>query len=278
MRYHQPPVLRADAGENEQPDPERLLVNGDSLEISRRRHGGETDRWLLRALAPGAIDVLRLSDAALPAWRMRGWQRDTRVQAAWVEDARGVQIEIRLPQPAVDEPLALAYVDVDSVNESRSRSYGNASLAALRRGDGGMVRRESAGAQGVLSDWVPAGTRARLFDREGYRLADVNRLYERPQAGSEPASRIDEYEDSDAESASLFAELADALLARLFEYLVARHEFSAPPPYALQRQLHLDLASIGGMLPAQRYLSHDNDCDSGAAGADRRGPQGLAAV
>lgn len=59
--YHTPPVLRADVGENERPDPESLLVNGDSIELLAKGSQGSWQHVLFRPIAPGFLNGLRAS-------------------------------------------------------------------------------------------------------------------------------------------------------------------------------------------------------------------------
>ena len=75
-----------------------------------------------------------------------------------------------------------------------------------------------------LRTWVARGTRARLFDRQGRLLSDVNSLYEKTEI---------EYEYDPAERGFL-----NAILFRIFAYFVADPEIK-DQPFALDGGLHL---------------------------------------
>ena len=201
--HHLPPRLDADAGENERPRREELLVNGDALEVFVARPGGERTHALLRVIAPGPVQVVRAGG--------RGGRGGTgqlaRWRAEWVDDADGYQVEIELPLPEAGSRVGLAAIDVARVGGPRDVWSGTMDPSAMRDedgggdgdgggGGGGTLRYESDVLQAQLRPWVFPGTRARLFDEHGLLLAEADALY-----AAVPGGRLDDAEDGGAERA-----------------------------------------------------------------------------
>lgn len=209
--YHRPPRLDADAGEGELPRGLARLANGDALQLFVASETG-AEHAVLSAVAPGALTVRRASrGSAGPRSRtlgqpLRSWQ------AAWTEQAGGHRIELSLPWPEPVPHLGIAWFDVDRAGAAATvagtvspfamralhrRTLDDASLNRLPR-----VYRADPLVQRLLEQRVPAGTRVRLFDAAGRLLGDVDRLNATGEA-------------------ACFDSLADALLFRVFAFLVA---------------------------------------------------------
>ncbi|PID60619.1 MAG: hypothetical protein CSB44_09555 [Gammaproteobacteria bacterium] len=231
--FHKPPRPRTDYGENEGPDPEEMLSNGDAVEIRRARRSGSTrprPAWqygLLRAIAPGTFPVMdRGRDWR--ARRLHDWQ------AAWVNTGDGYQLEVSLPAPANGATLALSHHDVDrGADGARIRVSTTGFDEALLRVQSTVPRMEH-----ELNKWATPGTRLRYYDVEGHLLADVDRLYER---------------DADAESS-----LLDAILYRLFAAFIAGELPLLPESRRAEPTLLMDRSLLE---PGQtrRYVTREND-------------------
>lgn len=261
--YHSPPVLRADAGENENPDPESLLVNGDSIELLVQGAQGTWQHVLFRPIAPGFLNGLHASQPptqysrflttgqAIPGW-----------SGAWVSENNGYYLEIKLPLPPSGSPINLAVVDIDSIGEKRTSWAGTLSPTAMKSmqgqavelntSEGGMIFHDSAAAQEYLQRWTSPGVRARLFDVQGRLLADVDNLYEKFDASDEAAAN--------AESSS---GLWDAILLRLFALLVAGDlpllpETRSTPVTMMLNEERRD-ALIDDKPSTSRYVTDEND-------------------
>ncbi len=257
--WHRPPRLIVDAGENEGPDPEQLLSNGDAVEVLLV-HGDKIARHvLLRALAPGPLQPLAASMAnsrrgTQRAIRSRG-ERLTDIRAAWQQRSGGYRVEMSFASGTAGVPLRLgiAVLDVDDrTSEASSTTVGSLSLDDMQ----GMVRghaeldavpavfRTSSTAQELLRSRVPPGHRARVFDRVGRLVADVDRLNDRRE---------------DAIGQPLFENLWDAVLFRVFAWLVAGDlplpEAEADPAGPLE--LELDAVIVDG--ETHRYVTPARD-------------------
>ena len=216
--YHTPLALRPDAGENERPDPESLLVNGDSIEILTQTPAGDWRHVLFRPIAPGPLTGLQAiqrnagrryvdsAGVAIPGWH-----------GAWVTDTNGYYLEIKLPLPSSGAPIDIAVIDVDAPGERRVSWAGTVSPSTMRAiqeddlsSQGGLLFYNSASAQAYLQRWTSPGVRARLFDVHGRLMADVDNLYVKYDASDEATAQ--------AENSS---GLWDAILLRLFAFFVA---------------------------------------------------------
>lgn len=218
--YHRPPRLSPEAGEGEQPDAQTRLANGDALQLflatSDERH-----HVLLSPIAPGPSSVLVASPGdAGNAGGARGSTVGMALddwQAAWVERAEGYRVEVSMPLPPTADGgnrLGIAAIDVPSPG-APARVRATLTPRTMRllhaRADRpfepyvpGLYQR-SRPLQRLLLERVPDGARARILDPVGRLLADVDRLNRGPVRDGTP-----------------FASIADAILFRLFSFLLAR--------------------------------------------------------
>jgi len=261
--YHTPPTLRADLGEGELPDPETLLVNGDSLELLSQDETGEWQHALFRPIAPGLLNGLRASEKSNNVSRsleigraMPGWE------AAWTTENDGYALEIKLPLPESGSSIGVAVVDVDFAGEERTSWVGTLSPAEMEQlvlddvqssaSNAGLLFHDSQAASDYLKRWTSPGVRARLFDVHGRLLADVDNLYEKYDASDDLAA--------EAESSN---GLWDAILLRLFSFFVAG-DLPLLPEYT-KTAINLKLgesrrASITSDDPlTSRYVTEEND-------------------
>ena len=261
--YHQPPLLKPDAGEGELPDPQLRLVNGDAIELLIQTKQGRWQHGLLRAIAPGPVRALTASrgDAGqgrvVPAGRqIPQWQ------SVWVESPGGYQVEIDVPLPPMGSAIGLSVVDVDRQGALRDRYAGNISpqmMATIHRTNSfddliplGLLFHESDAVKARLQSWTTPGVRARLFDVHGRLIADVNKL-----------NTVNEHQDEVDAQASSSQGLLSALLLRVFAFFVAGDLPLLPEIYQKASTLKLDekrRASIIGDTPiTSRYVTDDND-------------------
>jgi len=253
--YHLPPVLRTNMGEGELPDRQIQLVNGDALELFVHAPETAPQHVLFRTIAPGPLTGLVASDGeAARAGQVRTGADgqfvslaavDTFGQAmrdyrgVWVANEHGYQLEVTMPLPPIGSVFGVALIDVDTQGGSREAWIGTLDPRRMRASRRGGDNMEGTGrlyhaanvAISRLSPWVTPGVRARLFDRRGRLLADVNSLYDK----TEELSALDP--ELDPERGSIF----NALLFRLFSYFVSADSTENNQPYTVRDSLHLSV-------------------------------------
>jgi len=243
--YHKPPVPRFDLAEGETIDRQAMLVNGDSLELLVTDSRNQIEHALFRTVAPGPIVGLSASEnikghvAARQLARYKGF---------WTATPRGFNLELSMPLPPPSSVIGLAFVDVDSPGEPRTRWLGTmdpAIMTDLHVGKNiavpGNVFYASPIADERLAPWVTRGTRARLFDRQGRLLSDINSLYEKTEAefAYDPALR------------GFF----NAILFRIFAYFVADAPVSGQP-FNLMNGLHLPPNEVDELATRKAETKH----------------------
>ena len=261
--YHQPPLLKSDAGEGELPDPQTLLVNGDAIELLIQTSEGIWQHGLLRAIAPGPLQALTASAGLVDqAGRIVAGTRIAHWQAAWVAAAGGYQVEINVPLPPMGTAIGLSVIDVDQSAASRDHFVGNisprsmASVHASGQLDNaeelGLLFHESDGAKERLKRWTTGGVRARLFDVNGRLVADVNKL-----------NTVNNNQDELDAQASSSTGILSAVLHRVFAFFIAGDLPLLPETYPKSTVLALEQerrASISGESPlTTRYVTPEND-------------------
>lgn len=275
--YHRPPLLRADAGEGEQPDRQVQLVNGDSVELLIRSPQDNWQHGLFRAIAPGVLPALNASDPMIKAGRaLHVGQALEEWSGAWVASVTGYQLEVKLPLPPSGSVIGLAVVDVDARGEPRTQWVGTLSPDAMReshRSDhdpdnvsAGLLFHDSKAAEENLQRWTSPGVRARLFDLHGRVLADVNNLY----------TRI-EVDDELGDAASSSVGLWDAILLRVFAFFVAGDLPLLPENRGTPAMLNLSeerRATVIDDKPiTSRYVTDENDRVLGTLAPIGSGPR-----
>jgi signal transduction histidine kinase len=267
ITYHKPPRLIFDAGENERPDENRLLINGDSLELVMQRPGETPIHYLFKAIAPGNLSPVLGSDIhnksvvgeKSVAYSVRKKHKGGAVhnaRAYWVDTQRGAQIEIRLPAPPLGTQLAIAYRDIDEAGQAPVAVLGDFDPEKLRGYAPQLATinfrplyHTSAIASRRLEPWVTADVRARLYDKRGRLLADVNSLYEQ--------------EDTDLQLDPARGSLLNAILFRLFSYFVSDEMVAQASPAATITGFYLDGSTIESLKDGKPqtglYDTDDND-------------------
>ena len=84
--------------------------------------------------------------------------------------------------------------------------------------------------ESTVHDVVPAGSRVRLFDRDGRLRADVNRLYETDEANGL----------IDPQQSNFF----NALLFRFFEWIIQKQRVVASDPFTPDKPFQLALNAV----------------------------------
>ena len=268
--YHKPPRPVFDAGENERPDENRVLINGDSVELLVQYPGEAPAHYLFRAIAPGILAPVLGSDMHIrgatdeqlvpyPLSNKRKGAAVHDVNAYWVATGRGVQLEVRVPSPPLGTHIAVAYRDIDEAGEAPIAVMGDFDPEVLRtyRWRSAKINfrplfRTTKVASDRLAPLVTAGVRARLYDKQGRLVADVNSLYEVDQ------------NDEQLDPAS--GGLLNAVLFRLFSYFVT----DVPTDVSFDRTMsrtqtasfHLNaesIKSLGSDPQTMLYNTADND-------------------
>ena len=272
VMYHRPPRLRSDAGEGEIPDLQTRIVNGDAVEVYIRHPSGESQHVVFRAIAPGPVSGVVASlernlqgqGQRLPNTRGRGGRIHSAgtsivdYRGVWRANNHGYQLELDLPLPPLGSIFGIAAVDVDTVGAQRNQWVGTLAPKKMRkfRRSGVAVTEAhrllhvSDVATRRLQAWATRGVRARLFDRRGYLLADVNSLYD----------KTDEQQTLDPARGSFL----NAVIFRLFAYFISDKDNSRQSGYVLIDSMHLSSLSLTGVAESQtdstaRYITQDND-------------------
>lgn len=157
-----------------------------------------------------------------------------------------------MPLPPPSSVIALAFIDVDRPGEARTQWLGtldSRSMASLHMGQNmgqssdalGNIFLASQTADKRLIPWVTQGTRARLFDRQGRLLSDINSLYEKTEA---------EYQYDPA-----LRGFFNAILFRIFAYFVADAEVNGQP-FKLTNGLHLPVNEVDALSKKQAETKH----------------------
>jgi len=243
--YHKPPAPRFDLAEGESLDRQAMLVNGDALELLITDSRNNLEHALFRTVAPGP--VVGMSASKNSKGHTAGRQL-ARYRGFWAATPQGFHLELSMPLPPPSSAIGLAFVDIDSTDTSRMRWLGTSdpiSMAALHLGDSanvsGNIFFASQIANERLAPWVTHGTRARLFDRQGRLLSDINSLYEKT---------AEEYEYDPA-----LRGFFNAILFRIFAYFVADAQVNGQP-FKLMDGLHLPPEDVDELAQKEAETKH----------------------
>lgn len=250
--YHKPPAPRFNLAEGESLDRQAMLVNGDAVELLITDSRNNLEHALFRTVAPGPLVGMSASDNN--KGRSAG-RRLARYRGVWAATPQGFQLELSIPLPPPSSVIGLAFVDIDSTDKSRTRWLGTSdpkSMVALHRGESasmpGNIFYASRIADERLAQWVTRGTRARLYDRQGRLLSDINSLYEKTE---------EEYEYDPA-----LRGFFNAILFRIFAYFVADAQVNGQP-FKLVDGLHLPPEDVDALAMKQaetkHYVTHERD-------------------
>ena len=222
-----------------------VYSTGDRLEIHIQEQKAEHQKYLLRVIAPGKFNALhQLYYEKKPA----GYIHDNTIHGYWEPLVDGYAIEVAMPKPESGSKLGFSLIDVDS--DSQDFSWV------------GTVDPVTAEIQGrlfyllpdlnnYLSPMVTEATRLRVFSREGWVAADINRLEEVP-----PESAVIDPKSSG---------IVTALLYRFFHWVTSANVKAAEPLVELVGTSKLEKAHLNANIESVsgRYLS-DNTTVQGA--------------
>ena len=218
-------------------DPSKGLVGtGDQIDVLWQPLGSDSNELKLRHFSPVATGAMT---ARYYGERFEGLQpvlTDSSARASLVTVSNGYQVEIRLPRLAENGVFAISVIDRDQpdnnvqpggefTENSRDYRWAGTLNPASRDQITGFVVYPSNSLRQTLADVVPAGSRLRVFDRDGRLRTDVNRLYE-----YNTASGL-----IDPRRSSLF----NAILYRFFEWIIRSRQpqtldpFTPEVPYLL---------------------------------------------
>jgi len=243
--YHKPPIPRFDLAEGESLDRQAMLVNGDAVELLITDSRDQVVHALFRTVAPGPLVGLSASENSTGRSASR---RLSRYDGFWAATPQGFHLELSMPLPPPSSQIGLAFVDVDTPGESRTRWLGTldpSTMTELHRGKSakvsGNIFYASNTADERLAPWVTLGTRARLFDRQGRLLSDINSLYEKTE---------EEYQYDPA-----LRGLFNAILFRIFAYFVADRQVNGQP-FELMHGLHLPPDDVDKLAQSEAETKH----------------------
>jgi len=246
--YHKPPAPRFNLAEGESIDEQATLVNGDAIELLLSDARGNLVHVLFRTVAPGPLSGI---GGSRNRHGRNAGRRLSRYNGFWAATAEGFQLEASMPLPPLSSVVGIAFVDVDEQSEARTRWLGtlapremqamHASHSVQSEQSTGHLFFASNIADERLTPWVTRGTRARLYDRQGRLLSDVNSLYEKTEA---------EFEYDPAQRG-----LLNAILFRIFAYFVADSEVK-DQPFELTGGLHLPADDVDELAQNQAETKH----------------------
>ncbi len=247
--YHKPPAPRFNPAEGEGLDEQEALVNGDSIELLLTDARGQLEHVLFRTEAPGPLTGVVGSNGKRSK---KAGRRLSRYNGFWAATSQGFQLEASMPLPPMASIIGIAFVDADKQAESRTRWLGNMDPQVMQKmhaNNGVIAQADELGhlffasriADEKLAPWVTHGTRARLFDRQGRLLSDVNSLYEKTE---------EEFEYDPAERG-----LFNAILFRIFAYFVADPEVN-DQPFELMSGLHLPQKDVDQLAEQEANTKH----------------------
>ncbi len=180
------------------------FASGDRLELYFAAEEG-FKRYVIRAIAPGTINAFVLvsehegEELYLPASSISSFLETTQ---------SGYSIELSVPLPANGSGFGFSLIDVDEPGIADSDIWiGTVDPVEVRLQ--GRLRYQSKDLVKLMEPLTAMGTRLRVFDADGWLLADVNRLQEIPT-------------DKGLVN-PLTAGFTDALLYRVFNYLLRDH-------------------------------------------------------
>jgi len=256
--YHNPGVTKVASNygadyEFAAPDE---IATGDHILLYTLEKEGAFRESIIRAIAPGptqAIGQIEDKDG------IRSVRTFSSTRAFWTVATDGYRVEVSMPLPDSGVAFGFRVHDIDVFGEVERRHW--AGTVAPGAEVSGILLYRSDTTEALLSDVIPAGSRARVFNRNGSLHADLNRLYEKP----------DSVAMLDPANSSFF----NALLFRFFEWIITtrHHAVAEPFPMSWENQLDLDSdeiedsrTSAAGEMPApvRSYDTVDRDRVSGS--------------
>jgi two-component system, OmpR family, sensor histidine kinase ChvG len=171
---------------------DRLYLLLEAFDASRERgeahwpNAVRRDHLLLHADGPHGPQGLRLANAESGPLRLAGLDDAPpllRIEGYWRELADGYRVELALPPAYAVRELGVVQVDRDHEGRERIAPDGVGEPRRWRLSEG------SSALAGSLSGLLPAGTRASLYQADGWRLARAGALDGGDVASEVPAWR-----------------------------------------------------------------------------------------
>ncbi len=198
-----------------------VYSSGDRLELYFSTADGDYKRYVLRAIAPGLITSL------LVLSKEKGKTLvvpEPNIEAYWQPSETGYSIEIRAPLPANNSQFGFSLIDVDSAEQSDNHAWiGTVDPEHIQIQ--GRLRYRAKELERYLDVLTLKASRVRLFDADGWLLAESNRLRELPGDNNLIDPRTSSF--------------SDALLYRFFSWLMQYETSSANALYTLHGPNHL---------------------------------------
>lgn len=213
------------------------LTTGDHITVFVQEEDGDMRSSTFRAVAPGPIVGHRYGqrrDGLRPVRRMethRGF---------WSATNTGYQLELDIPLPSVGIRFGFAVVDNDQGRTASQEAWIGTVDPDSPKSMGRLIYQSQA-IENLLSDIVPAGSRARVFDEFGWLRADINNLYQSPK---NPALL-------DPASSNIF----NALLYRFFEWILTTQHRSTIANFPLDNRFSLNVDELKKPDGLQQYVN-----------------------
>lgn len=211
--------------------------NGDRLLIYIERQGN-LKRYLIRAIAPGHLKAFQLlgeeggNDLLLP---------EPEIKAYWEVKPGGYSIEIEVPEPRSITQFGFSLIDSIQKNDTSFDAW-IGTVDPVEPMVKGRIKYPSEIINSRIAGLAPKATRIRLFDEDGWLLADINRLAELPES-----SHVIDPKRSG---------LIDALLYRFFSWLMSDELIPVKTLYQLEGPALLVQSGLNGESSWRaRYLS-----------------------
>ncbi|MBX2885069.1 MAG: hypothetical protein KTR32_34245 [Granulosicoccus sp.] len=217
-------------------DPTRgQLSTGDHVSVYIQEEDGDTLSSTFRAVAPGAIVGHRFGPRIDG---LRAIQRMEAYRGFWSVTNSGYQLELDIPLPAVGTRFGFAVVDNDRKRATSQEAWIGTVDPGSPEAMGRLVY-QSQPIEKLLNDFVPPGSRARVFDEHGWLRADANKLYQSPK---NPALL-------DPARSNIF----NALLYRFFEWILKTQHRINIENFPLENRFSLDTSALVNVDSMERY-------------------------
>jgi two-component system, OmpR family, sensor histidine kinase ChvG len=148
----------------EPPDPHPDRDRFDRVNLTLQQGDGALDRYFFATGAPGLIEAQSVANGDGGGARV---VTEPRIQAFWLQTARGFHVEARVPMSLVGPKLRLEVED----GAGRKAASGPVDPA-----HGGRLFMTTPGLAERLATFIPAGTRASVIDANGLKLAVAGSL------------------------------------------------------------------------------------------------------
>jgi two-component system sensor histidine kinase ChvG len=154
----------------------------DRVDVWLRHDDGTTINYFFATTAPGltaAQHVVKDEDPAAGDEDAARVLPETRIQAYWLQNARGYHLEARIPLSFIGSRLWI------EVRDGSGR--GNAGLTPETNADGGRLYFATDGLDGLLGTFIRDGTRATVIDNNALELGRAGQVSTGPAGAPDEA-------------------------------------------------------------------------------------------